>query len=84
MDYTGRICSAVVHFSKIIVFTKALVALMLGYRGRGSQRAGEKATFPCPRTPTPSGFLVEFTLIVEIFGFSVSFIRGGPFDVNAK
>ena len=27
------------------------------FRGRGSQRASEKATFPCPRTPTPFGFL---------------------------
>ena len=30
-------------------------------RGRGSQRAWEKATFPCPRTPTLSGFLAGKT-----------------------
>ena len=42
------------------------VIVTLSFRGRGSQRAWEKATFPCPRTPTPSGFLAEFTLNVEI------------------
>lgn len=42
------------------------VIVTLSFRGRGSRRAWEKTTFPCPRTPTPSGFLAEFTLKVEI------------------
>ena len=35
----------------------------IAFWGRGSQRAWEKATFPCPRAPTLSGFLASQIII---------------------
>ena len=53
-------------------------------RGRGSQRVREKATFPSPRTPTPSGFLAKSAKMGQkkawFSQMSVRIRFGTPFD----
>ena len=55
-------------------------------RGRGSQRAWEKATFPCPRTPTPSGFLAgqknQRHMLIVVIAFDINYLfQGGSLRI---
>ena len=60
------------------------VIVTLSFWGRGSRRAWEKATFPCPRAPTPSGFLARSAKMGQkkawFSQMSVRIRFGTPFD----